>query len=387
MKDDNLCMFCLKISIYHEIQFCKKAFFIPLEEKLLVIKRKGLCHVCVVKDHLAEECLSNIKCPICFKRHLKFMCPNLEHNRSSEISRPDSNDEEKITDTLHSRVGTSNEVFLKNLVVMIKGKRAQRKARIILDTGSQKLCTKKSSAEVLGFDFQREEEFSHSLFGGKKTETQRHRCYKIYLDSLDGRYSCSLDSLDQDIICQGIASIRYGPWMSELNRKKIFVTDFQNILEPIDVLLGADVIGKLFTGEKEQLKSGLVAMKTKLGWTLMGKVPQLQHQRVNMATVSMLSQDLPVPFLWDLELLGIKDPVEQKTKEDQQKAVMVHFQDIVGKDSEGRYEVSCRRKDHSCLPNIYELSLKILESTYKKLEKMGYREKYLQVFEDRGRSD
>ncbi|GFQ70502.1 hypothetical protein TNCT_657371, partial [Trichonephila clavata] len=29
----------------------------------------------------------------------------------------------------------------------------------------------------------------------------------------------------------------------------------------------------------------------------------------------MLSQELPVSFLWDLELLGIRDPVEQNTKD------------------------------------------------------------------------
>jgi hypothetical protein len=31
-------------------------------------------------------------------------------------------------------------------------------------------------------------------------------------------------------------------------------------------------------------------METKLGWTLMGKVPQLQHKNVNITVVSMLSQ-------------------------------------------------------------------------------------------------
>ncbi|GFU96137.1 uncharacterized protein TNCV_148091 [Trichonephila clavipes] len=172
-----------------------------------------------------------------------------------------------------------------------KGKKTQRKARIILDKGSQRSYIKKSTAEELGFEIQREEEFSHALVGGRKTEIQRHNCYKIYLYTLDGEYSCSLDALDQDIICNDIAKVGYGPWMRELKRKKIFITDFQNSLEPIEVLLGANVVDKLFTGKQEQLTSELVAMVTKLGWTLMGKVPQLQHQNVNMTVVSMLSRN------------------------------------------------------------------------------------------------
>ncbi|GFY71989.1 uncharacterized protein TNIN_348621 [Trichonephila inaurata madagascariensis] len=109
--------------------------------------------------------------------------------------------------------------------------------------------------------------------------------------NLDCEYSCSLDALDQDIICNDITNIGYGSWMRELKRKKIFITDFQNNSRPIEVLLGVDVVGKLFTEKRGQLTSGLVAMGTKLGWTLMGKVPQLQHQNVNMTVVSMLNRN------------------------------------------------------------------------------------------------
>ncbi|GFR15062.1 uncharacterized protein TNCT_364291 [Trichonephila clavata] len=200
------------------------------------------------------------------------MCPNLEVNKLDQIPKQSNNDiDERITDTLYSHTSATHEVFLQTLVVNIKGKKTRRKARVILDTGSQRSYIKKSTAEELGFEIQREEEFSHALFGGRKSETQRHNCYKIYLYSLDGKYSCSLDALDQDIICNDIASVRYGPWMRELKRKKIFITDFQNDSGPIEILLGADVVGKLFTGKREELMSGLVAMGTKLGWTLMEK--------------------------------------------------------------------------------------------------------------------
>ncbi|GFR16206.1 transposon Tf2-6 polyprotein [Trichonephila clavata] len=199
-SNDNLCMFCFK---NHETRSCKKAYFIPLDEKLSVIKRKGLCRICLTKGHLAKFCSSTIKCNLCSERHLKLMCPNFEVNKLDQIPKQSINDiDERITDTLYSHTSATHEVFLQTLVVNIKGKKTRRKARVILDTGSQRSYIKKSTAEELGFEIQREEEFSHALFGGRKSETQRHNCYKIYLYSLDGKYSCSLDALDQDIICK-----------------------------------------------------------------------------------------------------------------------------------------------------------------------------------------
>ncbi|XP_035217634.1 uncharacterized protein LOC118190947 [Stegodyphus dumicola] len=182
-----------------------------------------------------------------------------------------------------------------------------------------------------------------------------------------------------------VLSIRYGSWIRELGNKGIRLTDTQGNPGPIEVLLGADVAGKLFTGKREELRTGLVAIETKLGWTLMGKVPQSEHQHnVNMTIVSMLSQeDLPISSLWDLELLGIRDPVEQKTKEESRRAIMVHFQETVRQLENGRYEVDMPWKiEHAVLPDNYDLSLKRLESTTKKLEKIGYRERYHEVFNE-----
>ncbi|GFV64383.1 integrase catalytic domain-containing protein [Trichonephila clavipes] len=110
---------------------------------------------------------------------------------------------------------------------------------------------------------------------------------------------------------------------------------------PIEVLLGADVAGKLITGRREELKTGLVALETKLGWNLMGKVPRYTDKRdTSMNIVTMLSQeDIPVSSLWDLEMLGIRDTIEQNSREEKEKAVMSHFLETVRQKEDGRYEV------------------------------------------------
>lgn len=60
--------------------------------------------------------------------------------------------------------------------------------------------------------------------------------------------------------------------MDELRQKDIPLSDF-NSPGPIEVLIGSDVAGKLYTGRTFKLATGLVAVEMLLGWTLMGKIP------------------------------------------------------------------------------------------------------------------
>ncbi|GFX55071.1 CCHC-type domain-containing protein [Trichonephila clavipes] len=335
-----------------------------LEEKIAIIKRKGLCRICLAKGRLASRCRSQITCQLCSKRHVKFMCPNIECNKSDSLKQDvnDKNINENTVDSLHSRA--MNEVILQTLVVNVHGIKRERKARAIIDTGSQKSYILRSTAEELGFNLQREEEFRHSLFGGTKTRMYKHKCYKIYLSSLDGNYICKLDALDHDGICNDISSAKNCSWIHELKTKNIFLTDIQENTGPIEVLLGSDVAGKLITGRREELKTGLVALETKLGWTLMGKVPRYTDKK-------------------DTKMLGIRDTIEQNSREEKEKAVMSHFLETVRQKEDGRYEVHMPWKvDRAFLTDNYELCLKRLESTTRKLEKIGFREKYHEVFRE-----
>ncbi|GFV82491.1 integrase catalytic domain-containing protein [Trichonephila clavipes] len=83
----------------------------------------------------------------------------------------------------------------------------------------------------------------------------------------------------------------------------------------INLLIGADVLGKLLTGNSVELESGLTAVETKLGWTVFGKGSCVKDNIVT--TLSMHSMNIPVNKLWELEVLGISSPTEiekQKTE-------------------------------------------------------------------------
>ncbi|GFW24442.1 hypothetical protein TNCV_606831 [Trichonephila clavipes] len=63
-------------------------------------------------------------------------------------------------------------------------------------------------------------------------------------------------------ICDNIASVTPGSWISELNEMKIQLSDVGEESRSIQVLLRSDVIGKLMTGQRRILSCGLVAMET-----------------------------------------------------------------------------------------------------------------------------
>ncbi|GFW79806.1 hypothetical protein TNCV_2590261 [Trichonephila clavipes] len=58
-------------------------------------------------------------------------------------------------------------------------------------------------------------------------------------------------------------------WIKESEENDIILTDTGGSCEVIDILIGADVIGKMLTGRRKVLLSGLVPIETYLGWTFM----------------------------------------------------------------------------------------------------------------------
>ncbi|GFU41995.1 integrase catalytic domain-containing protein [Trichonephila clavipes] len=64
----------------------------------------------------------------------------------------------------------TSEVLLQTLVVMLQNGNHKSLVRALIDTGSQKSYISKSTTENLGFKYEGEEEFVHSLFGGSKTK-------------------------------------------------------------------------------------------------------------------------------------------------------------------------------------------------------------------------
>ncbi|GFX36884.1 DUF1758 domain-containing protein [Trichonephila clavipes] len=112
---------------------------------------------------------------------------------------------------------------------------------------------------------------------------------------------------------------------------------YENDPNEIHMLIGADFAGRLLTGEIKQITENLVAIHTRLGWTLMENLGKILVG-VKHCFLSMLAI-LDISELWRLDTIGIKDLGENQSKRELEEAAKLHFLENVKRDHEGRYMV------------------------------------------------
>ncbi|XP_042910985.1 uncharacterized protein [Parasteatoda tepidariorum] len=149
-----------------------------------------------------------------------------------------------------------------------------------------------------------------------------------------------------------------------------------------ELLIGADFCGQLFTGNMERLQCGLIACETHLGWLVMGRTTNdsCDPLRTNASvSITMLIHSDKIEHFWDMEVLGIKDPVEKAPKEEE---VMKFFNDTLSTDIDGRYMVKLPWTDNADLPDNRIIAEKRLLSTTSKLISSGRYLAYESVFQE-----
>ncbi|GFR01143.1 DUF1758 domain-containing protein [Trichonephila clavata] len=83
------------------------------------------------------------------------------------------------------------------------------------------------------------------------------------------------------------------------------------------ILLGADIARDISTGEIKHLHKGLVAVNTRLGWAVIGKVRNSDsYTKDSNVLLSLHVHNSDFSTLWSLETIGIRDPGEKATRKD-----------------------------------------------------------------------
>jgi hypothetical protein len=230
------------------------------------------------------------------------------------------------------------------------------------------------------------ESITHSLFGGHATPVQKHGLYDIEVRSIDEKRKIRISVLDQPSICGTIPCVD-GQWRKELENAGIQLSDVGRKVHDVHLLIGADVLGKLLTGKIFPTSDGPVAQETKLGWVVMGKVetrPQagMSNGDNNLVSINLHVQDATVQDLWKLDVLGITDPAEVKSRQEIMESAARHFNDTVKVLADGRYEVSLPWiEGHPPVADNKDVSVKRLQSATKKLHENGCQDQYQNVFD------
>lgn len=358
---DIFCIFCDKKN--HVTKDCKKAGDLSLETKSNIIKEKGHCFYCLKKGHIAKRCKTFVKCLKCKKRHLYIMCPDLHKvNKESVL------------------LCHNTTTFIQTVIVNIKKGNKDRQVRALLDTGSQRSYIRKNIVKELNLDVIRTERVGHTLFGGIEKEVSAHRCIEFEISALDHSFKINVKALEQERLCGILPKVKDEELIRKLHKLNIELTDTMSDINDISVLIGADYLNNILTGTLVHIDDSLCAINTKLGWTLQGTTTQTPGIYYTTVLQSQLSNNKCLSDLWSIELLGIKEPLQQEKEKDEVIESIKNFKESIKKNEEGRYEVRLLWKNE--LPSVstnYDLAFKRMVVATKKLKKLGYMKEYNDV--------
>ncbi|XP_067121310.1 uncharacterized protein [Centruroides vittatus] len=372
---DQQCVFCEKS---HASAECRKAENLTLDQRKQILIKRGACFKCLKLNHISSSCRAKCSCTVCGKPHHVLLCRNSRKVSPNNASVGEGDGAPPVCEQALANVSSTPRVLLQTLVVILRGEERCLKIRAIIDTASQRSYILKSTAERVGYQPMRKENLKHSLFGGSCTDICEHDVYKVHLSCVDDKYRCNFDVLDQSTICLTTPPVTQELCQDELSNMGISLSDCQG---PIELLIGADVAGKLMTGGLRTLKSGLTAIETKLGWTILGRTKEHSEPTENLIVTSMLIGDLRIPDLWELDILGIKDPAEKQSKKELEQASIEHFEKTLKRDSDGRYMVSLPWIEGcQALPDNRVLAERRLKSTVKTLQNKNLVDAYEGVF-------
>ncbi|GBL93299.1 hypothetical protein AVEN_43462-1 [Araneus ventricosus] len=195
------------------------------------------------------------------------------------------------------------------------------------------------------------------------------------------------DFLEQEVIRGNMPRLPKEQILKELKRHKIWISDLGDGCPKIEMLLGSDVYSKVITGGVKQLKAGLTAVNTKLGWTICGEHASSNNENRElsiMLTSSFFVQNLKVSDLWILETIGITDDGRSLTKEIEDELAREQFLSYLSRNEEGRYSVGLPwiQKQPPEIPTNRHVAETRLFSVTRKLRNLRKYHAYDQIFRD-----
>ncbi|GFW51730.1 DUF1758 domain-containing protein [Trichonephila clavipes] len=247
----------------------------------------------------------------------------------------------------------------------------------LLDDGSQRSFIEKNLAAELFLSPSGREIFSQGLFRGGISLASEHKRYMVNVESLNYKYRTLLSLLEQQKICSTLPRIPNRKLLSELASRGIKLTHVGRDSPPIRVLLGADILGSIFTGRIEVLSSGVSAVETLLDWTILG----LGKKREVVNLVTLCLQNMDVPKMWDLKVLSIIDPIEKKNESLLEEETLAHFKETIRIYEDQRYGVALPwLAGHPDLYDKYDAAESRLRTATKRLINENYFEAYDNIF-------
>ena len=286
-----VCVFCKK---EHLSLQCSNVT--DVKERKAIILNPRVCVCCLKGGHRAKSC--NRRCKKCGGLHHHTIC--LKNATPSKDVESNDNNIASVSATSKSR----QNGLMVTASVLVYGEDRTKKTRItmLFDSGSQRSYVTEELKRKLHLPINSSETINLNTFGFDK-------CKKVKLDSVmvnvevKDNEVIQVSALTQNVICTPVSTrVNVGqfPHLQGLELADCFEN---NNSKRIDMLIGLDSYFQFIHGDVIHGKlNEPVALKSKLGWILSGKVCSNKSYEISCVTTNLILEGFH-----DSSVEGLKD--------------------------------------------------------------------------------
>ena len=318
----------------HGLARCFAYQNMSVPDRWAAVRQAGLCFQCL-GPHQYRSCRST-PCPRCGAPHHSSLhdteyLPDSSHlSEDKNAARPPphlSSDQRHLTsfqnpqtnspasnnqhikETPHHHCNnavTKGGCFMMTALVEVSGPAGARRARILIDGGSDSSFVKSSLANALGVSVTARGMFACVGLGERGEEARLHERVRLELKSRHSSESCCLDLWKSEKLCAPIHIPCSPNLFTQLANFKL-ADDFSG--DAIDILIGADQMYDVILSEQVRLTKRLCAVKTLFGFALHGSAADVSQ----MAAPPRHSYHIQMEQMWTLDAIGIENENERPT--------------------------------------------------------------------------
>lgn len=333
---------CTYCKAGHHIFTCKDFVKLPVDQRRDFVKKRHLCYNCLVPSHSVYTCKQRTSCRICRRKHHSLLHEFRPINQEEveHTTQTNSQPEQNITTAHFAKEQSGHSVLLATAQVEIKSRDGNTHLlRALIDQGSEASFVSARVVEVLGL----KKTHINGVVSGVGEENRVPIKYFVDL-SVISRLNRHETIPVKAYVLKRISTI--------LPSKQITINWPQlqtlQLADPvyykpgnIDMLLGADIFGKIIEEGLVKISNGLVAQKTSLGWILSGqnenKVISNQHNVITLHITRMVAEDNDMlRRFWEIDAESYKKR-KLLTKEEERCEEI--YTNTTVRDKSGRYTV------------------------------------------------
>ncbi|GFU88217.1 integrase catalytic domain-containing protein [Trichonephila clavipes] len=260
-------LFCFENT--HMSDLCEN---LCVQKKRAKLIKEGRCFICCNTGCYVKKCKKEV-CSYCKGRHARAICFKLEKSKqNSHLDLEEKNVDVKTTSSdsvFHNRGG----VLLQCVKAEIIGRSSSDKIFCLFDNGSEKSFIKKNVSRRLGLKILGSERLNIFSFGCKTPKKQTCSKVEVRLRNVLSGEETVIEALEIEEISKARLSLPNPDAWAERESKGFRLTFSCNESSEnceISLLIGSDLYWSL-TRRIKRLDSSLVAVETRLGWSLQGK--------------------------------------------------------------------------------------------------------------------